>query len=136
MLGIGGFVYGAANSGWYITELNAVFLAIGLSTALLARFGPVETSRAFLDGAAQMAAPASITSYNVCYTKLLRVPHRVGLRYVTHGQQRHHDLLARRLVGEQRLQREHHAIEQKADDSDREHGDEDSRQRGRRAILV
>ena len=38
--GIGVFVYGTAARGWYLTELSAVFLAIGLLAALTGRLSP------------------------------------------------------------------------------------------------
>ncbi|NIV17858.1 MAG: TIGR00366 family protein [Woeseiaceae bacterium] len=63
VLGLAGFVYGAVNLGWYITELNAVFLGIGLVTALIARIPAGETSRTFLEGCAKMAAPALIVGF-------------------------------------------------------------------------
>ncbi len=63
LLGIVGFVYGAANLHWYISELNAVFLAIGLSAAIISRMPAGETSRTFLEGAAQMTAPALIVGF-------------------------------------------------------------------------
>ncbi|MEM7431110.1 MAG: YfcC family protein [Pseudomonadota bacterium] len=58
--GMGLFVWGAANHGWYIVELNTIFLGIGLAAAALARISPSETSQTFLEGAAKMAAPALI----------------------------------------------------------------------------
>ena len=63
LLGVVGFVYGAANLHWYIAELNAVFLGIGLAAAVLSRMQAGETSRIFLEGAAQMAAPALIVGF-------------------------------------------------------------------------
>ncbi len=57
------FVYGTANYGWYISELNALFLGIGLVAAFLARLSPSETSQSFIQGAAQMAAPALIVGF-------------------------------------------------------------------------
>lgn len=63
LLGIVGFVYGAARLHWYIAELNAVFLGIGLATALIARLSAGETSRLFLDGCAKMVAPALIIGF-------------------------------------------------------------------------
>ena len=63
VLGLAGFVWGAANQGWYIEELNAVFLAIGLATAVIARISPSDTSKAFLEGAAMMTAPALIVGF-------------------------------------------------------------------------
>ncbi len=63
LAGIVGFVFGAATLHWYIAELNAVFLGIGLATALIARMSPGETSRLFLEGCAKMAAPALIVGF-------------------------------------------------------------------------
>jgi len=63
VLGLAGFVYGAANFHWYIAELNAVFLGIGLAAALIARLPAGETSRVFLEGCAKMAAPALIVGF-------------------------------------------------------------------------
>jgi uncharacterized ion transporter superfamily protein YfcC len=58
--GIIGFVYGAKQHGWYIAELNAVFLGIGIITALISRMSASETSQTFLKGAAEMTAAALI----------------------------------------------------------------------------
>jgi uncharacterized ion transporter superfamily protein YfcC len=63
MAGVVLFVYGAANLHWYIAELNAVFLGIGLATAIIARIPAGETSRVFLKGAALMTAPALIVGF-------------------------------------------------------------------------
>ena len=63
LLGLVLFVYGAAQYGWYISELNAVFFGIGLVAAVIARMSPGETSQTFLDGAAKMAAPALIVGF-------------------------------------------------------------------------
>ncbi|NCF50786.1 TIGR00366 family protein [Gammaproteobacteria bacterium] len=57
------FVYGAANLHWYIAELNAVFLGIGLLAAIIVRMPAGEMSRTFLEGAAQMTAPALIVGF-------------------------------------------------------------------------
>ena len=61
--GIIGFVIGAKLYGWYIFELNAVFLGIGLITAVIARMSPSETSQTFLKGAAGMTAAALIVGF-------------------------------------------------------------------------
>ena len=60
VLGIAGFVYGARTYHWYITELNAVFLGVGMIAAVIARIPPGETSRTFLEGAAAMTPAALI----------------------------------------------------------------------------
>ena len=63
ILGIVGFVYGAKQYGWYIAELNAVFLGIGLITALISRMSVSDTSQTFLKGAAGMTAAALIVGF-------------------------------------------------------------------------
>lgn len=63
LVGVIGFVWGVATYGWYIPELNAVFLAIGLATALLARIPAGETSRTFIAGAADMTAAALLVGF-------------------------------------------------------------------------
>ena len=61
--GIVGFVIGAKDYGWYIAELNAIFLGIGIVTAIIARISAGETSQAFLKGAAGMTAAALIVGF-------------------------------------------------------------------------
>ncbi len=61
--GLALFVWGASNKHWYISELNTIFFATGLIAAAIARIGPAETSRTFLEGAAKMAAPALIVGF-------------------------------------------------------------------------
>ena len=63
VLGLIGFVFGAKYYHFFITELNAVFLGIGLVTAIIARMSIGETSRTFLEGAAQMTGPALIVGF-------------------------------------------------------------------------
>jgi len=63
ILGIVLFVAGVASYGWYLTELVAVFLGIGLVAAALARLSPSETSRVFIRGAAEMTAAALIVGF-------------------------------------------------------------------------
>lgn len=63
ILGIIGFVIGAASYGWYIAELNAVFLGIGLVAALVSRIPAGETSRTFIRGAADMTAAALLVGF-------------------------------------------------------------------------
>ena len=58
-----GFVYGAANYGWYIGELNGIFLGFGIVVAIIARFSPSETSRAFIQGAGEMTAAALLIGF-------------------------------------------------------------------------
>ena len=61
--GIGLFVYGVAARGWYLVELSAVFLGIGLLAALVGRLGPNAAARAFLDGAGEMTATALLIGF-------------------------------------------------------------------------
>ena len=57
------FVWGASKHQWYIDELNAVFLGIGVITALVARIPAGDTSRTFIKGAADMTAAALIVGF-------------------------------------------------------------------------
>jgi len=63
VLGIVGFVAGVAKYGWYIAELNAVFLGIGLLAALIGRIPAGDTSRAFIKGASEMTAAALLVGF-------------------------------------------------------------------------
>lgn len=63
VIGVVGFVAGVAKYGWYIPELNAVFLAIGLITAVIARIPAGETSRTFISGASEMTAAALLVGF-------------------------------------------------------------------------
>ena len=58
-----GFVYGVARFGWYIEELNAIFLAVGLAAAIIAKIPAGETSRTFIKGAADMTAAALLIGF-------------------------------------------------------------------------
>jgi uncharacterized ion transporter superfamily protein YfcC len=62
-MGLGFFVWGSSNLGWYIIELNSIFFGIGLLAAVIARMTPGEVSRTFLDGCAKMTAPALIVGF-------------------------------------------------------------------------
>ena len=61
--GIGSLVYGVAELGWYLTELSAVFLGIGLLAAAAGGLGPDTAARAFLRGAGQMTATALLIGF-------------------------------------------------------------------------
>lgn len=61
--GLAMFVTGVALKGWYIAELNAVFLGIGLVAAAIAGLSPSDTSRAFIRGASEMAAAALLVGF-------------------------------------------------------------------------
>ena len=58
LIGVVGFVVGAKYDEWYIHELNAIFLGIGIIAAALVRMPPSETSRNFIAGAAEMTSAA------------------------------------------------------------------------------
>lgn len=63
VLGIAGFVYGVSEFHWYVPELNAIFLGIGLLAALVARLPAGETSRTFIEGAAAMTPAALLVGF-------------------------------------------------------------------------
>ncbi len=63
VLGLVGFVYGVSEHHWYITELNAIFLGIGLLAALIAGLSAGDTSRIFLEGAAAMTPAALLVGF-------------------------------------------------------------------------
>ncbi len=63
VLGLVGFVWGVSELGWYIPELNAIFLGIGLVAAAIARMSAGETSRAFIEGAAAMTPAALLVGF-------------------------------------------------------------------------
>jgi uncharacterized ion transporter superfamily protein YfcC len=57
------FVWGATKYQWYIDELNAVFLGIGIVSAAIAGISAGDTSRTFIKGAAEMTAAALIVGF-------------------------------------------------------------------------
>ncbi len=61
--GIAAFVYGVSEFHWYVPELNAIFLGIGLSAAIVARIPAGETSRTFIEGAAAMTPAALLVGF-------------------------------------------------------------------------
>lgn len=63
VLGLCGFVFGVSEYHWYIAELNAIFLAIGILAALIARMPAAETSRIFIEGAATMTPAALLVGF-------------------------------------------------------------------------
>jgi uncharacterized ion transporter superfamily protein YfcC len=63
VLGIVGFVVGVAQQGWYIPELLAIFFAIGIAAAAIARMSAGDTSRTFISGAAEMTAAALLVGF-------------------------------------------------------------------------
>ncbi|NCF15998.1 MAG: TIGR00366 family protein [Gammaproteobacteria bacterium] len=63
VLGLAGFVYGVSEHHWYIGELNAIFLGVGLVAAMIAGMSAGETSRTFLEGAAAMTPAALLVGF-------------------------------------------------------------------------
>jgi len=63
VIGLALFIWGAKYHGWYIYKLNAVFLGIGIVAAILGRLSPNETSKTFIDGAAEMTAAALLVGF-------------------------------------------------------------------------
>lgn len=63
VLGVVGFVLGSKVFGWYISELLAVFMGIGLVGAAIGRLSAGDTSRAFMAGAAEMTTAALIVGF-------------------------------------------------------------------------
>lgn len=63
MGGMGLFVYGAQVWGWYIGELNTIFLGIGLITAIIARMDANDAAGIFIKGAAEMTAAALLIGF-------------------------------------------------------------------------
>ena len=61
--GIGLFVYGVAERGWYLAELSAVFLGIGLLAAGAGGLGADGAARAFIRGASEMTATALLIGF-------------------------------------------------------------------------
>ncbi len=58
MLGIMTLVAGVIFYGWYLTELSALFVALGIITAVVARISPDDTAVAFSKGVTDLAATA------------------------------------------------------------------------------
>ncbi|MGI9236733.1 MAG: YfcC family protein [Woeseiaceae bacterium] len=63
ILGLAGFVYGVSKFHWYIAELNAIFLGIGILAAVISRIPAGETSRIFIEGAAAMTPAALLVGF-------------------------------------------------------------------------
>ncbi len=61
--GIGFFVWGVKVHDWYLTELAAIFLGVGLLTAVLARLSPNRVVREFLSGAAELTGAALLIGF-------------------------------------------------------------------------
>jgi uncharacterized ion transporter superfamily protein YfcC len=60
LLGIVFLFYGVIELGWYITELAALFVAMGVIGGLVGKLGPSEVAKAFIEGAKDIAGAALI----------------------------------------------------------------------------
>ena len=58
-----GFVYGIGAWGWYLTELVAVFMALGLAAALVGGLGPDRVAAEFCQGAAELTKTALLIGF-------------------------------------------------------------------------
>lgn len=63
VLALAVFVWGTKVHGWYLTELAALFLGLGLVAAVLGRLPPNTTSREFCSGAAEMTTTALLIGF-------------------------------------------------------------------------
>ena len=57
------FVYGVARWEWYLTELGAVFLGLGLVAALIGKLSPNQVATDFCRGAAELSTTALLTGF-------------------------------------------------------------------------
>ncbi len=57
------FVYGVEAHGWYLTELAAILMALGLAAALIGRLSPNKTSGEFTKGAAALTTTALLIGF-------------------------------------------------------------------------
>lgn len=60
---IGLFVWGVNAHGWYLGELEALFLGLGILAAAVARLDPNTTARRFVEGAAEMTGTALLIGF-------------------------------------------------------------------------
>lgn len=58
MIGLGIAVYGIRYHGWYLTELGAAFLILGIVTAIIGKLGPSAMSKEFVIGAKELTETA------------------------------------------------------------------------------
>lgn len=58
MVALGVAVYGIATKGWYLIELGAAFLILGIVTAIIGKIGPSVTAKEFVSGARDLTETA------------------------------------------------------------------------------
>lgn len=56
-------VFGIRAYGWYLTELSALFVGLGIVTIFIGRLGFDEAAQKFIDGAAQLTATALLVGF-------------------------------------------------------------------------
>lgn len=60
---LAGLVYGIRMHGWYLTELSALFIGLGIATIFIGRINFDEAAQKFIDGAAQLTATALLVGF-------------------------------------------------------------------------
>lgn len=61
--GIGLFVWGVNAHEWYLTEMAAIFMGVGILAAVLGRLGPNEVAAKFCEGASELATTALLVGF-------------------------------------------------------------------------
>jgi uncharacterized ion transporter superfamily protein YfcC len=61
--GIGLFLWGVGARGWYLTEMGAIFLAIGILSAVVSGLNPNRTAEEFCKGAGEMTTTALLIGF-------------------------------------------------------------------------
>ena len=56
-------VFGIQTYGWYLTELSALFVGLGIATIFIGRLGFDDAAQKFIDGAAQLTATALLVGF-------------------------------------------------------------------------
>lgn len=56
-------VYGIKEHGWYLIELSALFLGLGLVAAIVGRLGTDQSANKFIEGAAELTATALLIGF-------------------------------------------------------------------------
>ncbi|MGX5914889.1 YfcC family protein [Aliidiomarina sp. Khilg15.8] len=64
-------VVGISQYGWYLTELSALFMGLGIATVFIARMRLDDAAEKFIDGAAQLTATALLVGFARCIALIL-----------------------------------------------------------------
>jgi uncharacterized ion transporter superfamily protein YfcC len=64
-------VVGISQYGWYLTELSALFMGLGIATVFIARMHFDDAAEKFIDGAAQLTATALLVGFARCIALIL-----------------------------------------------------------------